>query len=98
MEQDSDVESDDDDEGVKVRQSKPDSDASSELPPPPPPAPKAVGQKLPPLPPNPEQVIIRKDYDPKGTILNFIVYNIIRQQFTFFLFIVNLSQIQKKPK
>jgi len=35
-------------------------------PPPPPPIPKDVGPKLPPLPPNPESVIIRKDYDPKA--------------------------------
>ena len=35
-------------------------------PPPPPPIPKDVGPKLPPLPPNPENVIIRKDYDPKA--------------------------------
>jgi len=35
-------------------------------PPPPPPVPKDVGPKLPPLPPNPENVIIRKDYDPKA--------------------------------
>jgi hypothetical protein len=66
MEQDSDVESDDEDEGGKTRKSRPESDAFSDLPPQPPPVPKVVGQKLPPLPPNPEQVIIRKDYDPKG--------------------------------
>jgi splicing factor 3A subunit 1 len=34
-------------------------------PPPPPPVPKDLGPKLPPLPPNPDHVIIRKDYNPK---------------------------------
>ena len=38
------------------------------VPPPPPPIPKDISRKLPPLPPNPEQVIIRKDYNPKGKI------------------------------
>jgi splicing factor 3A subunit 1 len=36
------------------------------VPPPPPPIPKDISRKLPPLPPNPEQVIIRKDYNPKA--------------------------------
>lgn len=44
-------------------------DVSSSMmvpPPPPPPVPKDTGPKLPPLPPNPDSVIIRKDYDPKA--------------------------------
>lgn len=34
--------------------------------PPPPPGPPPPKDNLPPLPPTPDQVIIRKNYDPKG--------------------------------
>lgn len=34
--------------------------------PPPPPGPPPPSDHLPPLPPTPDQVIIRKNYDPKG--------------------------------
>jgi len=64
MEEDSETESEgEDDDNLEKR-----NDVVSGLlipPPPPPPIPKDVGPKLPPLPPNPENVIIRKDYDPK---------------------------------
>jgi hypothetical protein len=70
MEQDSD--SDIEDEGDNVinqRRQDVEPQSKSELPPPPPPIPKDAGPKLPPLPPNPEQVIIRKDYNPKGNMM-----------------------------
>jgi len=64
MEEDSDTESEGEDED---KLEKREGDTSSiAIPPPPPPMPKDVGPKLPPLPPNPENVIIRKDYDPKA--------------------------------
>ena len=64
MEEDSESESEDEDDKLEKEKDK----AASMLvpPPPPPPVPKDVGPKLPPLPPNPENVIIRKDYDPKA--------------------------------
>jgi len=65
MEEDSETES----EGEEEDKSEKRNDAAAGMlipPPPPPPIPKDVGPKLPPLPPNPENVIIRKDYDPKA--------------------------------
>ena len=63
MEEGSDSESEGEDEAEKETRN----DAGILVPPPPPPSvPKDVGPKLPPLPPNPENVIIRKDYDPKA--------------------------------
>ena len=66
MEEDSESESEGEDEDKLEKRNDVAAPSMIVPPPPPPPVPKDVGPKLPPLPPNPENVIIRKDYDPKA--------------------------------
>ena len=79
MEEDSETESEEEDGGHRppprdeARRSESMAAPGTVPPPPPPPMPKE-GPQPPPLPPNPDQVIIRRDYNPKGLFFTAVLF------------------------
>ncbi len=69
------MEQDSDDEDSRAAPPK-EPPVKEKLPPPPPPPPSGMPQP-PPLPPQPDQVIIRKDYNPKGQQPCFFLTHIL---------------------